>query len=355
MKRLQIVFPLALFALVALLVYLERPTAPSTEGFDFDTARPDPLPPLAMPRGELELAGIVERSDGGPAADVLVTLLAGDADASAEPLFWTYSGADGAFALADLSPGAYRVLLVHPSVPPTSVEVTLPVGAPVRWTLSAPLPSLPYLPELVRRELQGALQRPSTLEPRGFTGYEVVLRPTAENELLSGAAVRRIASDEGGRFVVADLAVAAYAIEVVPPWARGGSWPVLGRGTLARDADPAEELRLSLAVGEVEGEVLEATGRPLEGVLVKLSSLEAVDQLGAPQTWPTAVTDAAGRFRYADLPAGRYRLELRAGLEARQVEVEVRVGEVTSVPAVAIDPRAGGARGAAAPGEGSGG
>ena len=341
MKRFRIVFPLAVFALLAVMVWLERPTKPGTEGFGFDTARPDPLPPLAMPRGELALAGRVEHADGRPAEDVLVTLSSDGADPSAEPLFWTYTAADGGFALDRLPAGTHRVFLVHASAPPTSLEVTLPAEGPVTWKLASALEPLPGLPEMRRRELTGAVVRPSTLAAQGLAGFEVVLRPTAENALLSGAAVRRLACDASGRFGAPDLVAAAYSIEVLPPWARGGSWPVLGRGSLASAADASTELRLALAVGELEGAVHEPSGRPLEGALVKLAAVDALDALRAAQTWPPAVTDADGRFRFTDLPASRFRLELRAGLDSQTIEVEVKVGEITSLAPVAIDPRGG--------------
>jgi len=126
---------------------------------------------------------------------------------------------------------------------------------------------------------------------------------------------------------------------VLPPWARGGTWPVLARGACTAHAGGAATLELALAVGELAGELGEPSGRPLVGALVAVSTLDARDPVGGPQLWPPLVTDTAGKFRVELLPPGRYRVHLRAGAAARDVEVTVAEGQRTSMPPEALDPR----------------
>ena len=126
---------------------------------------PVELAPLESPQGELELAGSVVTASGEPAADVLVSLEEADfaagtlAPGPARPLHWTYTDGEGRFRLTHLPAGAFRAVLVTPAAPPTTIRLELPVAADVRWQLSAPLPPLPVLPELIRTRFGGLVDR----------------------------------------------------------------------------------------------------------------------------------------------------------------------------------------------------
>jgi hypothetical protein len=350
MRRLEVVGALLVFLGIALALYLERPEPPDASLFGAALALEPVLGPLETPLGTHSLSGRVTTVAGAPAADAFLVLVRSADDASgSEPLhvkslFHAYTDAEGCFALARLTSGRYRGVLTHPSAPPRILELELPLAGEVEWQLAAPLPPLPVLPELRRTELVGRVRRPPGLSGAGnLEGFEVVLTP-ADNPLLSGACERRASTDAEGRFALQQLVVASYRCQVLPTWALGGTWPVLAQGACtAREGWP-NEIELTLDVGALEGELREAVGRPLVGALVVVSALDARDAMDAPQLCPPIVTDQAGRYRVELLPPGRYRLHLRAGSAAQDMEVMVEAGRLTSVPPGVLDPRASDAR-----------
>lgn len=344
MKRFRIAFTALVFLGIAVGFLAERLEKPEPPDSGFGAFHPVALAPLEAPGGTLTLAGRVETEAGTPAGDVQVTLFPEDPHApEAEPLHWTFTDDAGRFALTHLAPGDYQVVLVGPPAPPTKLALALPCEGEVTWRLSAPLPPLPVLPEIERRRIEGQVARPRASpaeEPSAAAGYEVVLRPAPEVPALSGAVVRRALSDATGRFVLDELVLARYRVEILPPWARGGSWPVLAAGELeVSRTSPGGELTFELQVGELAGELIEARGLPLEGALIEVFALEAQDPSGAHLAWPPTVTDAWGRFLVGDLPPGRYGLHLRAGGARRDVEARVSAGQRTVVPLERMDPR----------------
>lgn len=335
---------LLVFLAIALAFYLERPEPPDSSLFGAEVALASELAPLALPHGTLELSGHVRASDGASAADAFIALLRDEDDpGEAEPLYHGYTDEAGLFTLSGLEPGTYRVLLTHPDAPPRSFPLVLPVEGEVQWELAEPLEPLPVLPELVRAATSGRVRMPATLAAgpaASLAGFEVVLRPAPDVPPLAGACTRRATTAADGGFALGELVATRYLVEVLPPWARGGSWPVLARARYEARAEGTDPLELFLEVGTLEGELQEADGRPLAGALIKVGGLDARDPVGDPQLWPPGVTDPAGRFRVELLPPGRYLVHLRAGSAARDLEVRVEGGKITSVPLVSLDPRA---------------
>lgn len=344
MRRLELVAALLVFVGIALAVYLERPVPPDASLFGAEMALEPVLPALSLPSGTLELRGTVHAVDGTPAADAFLVLLRGEEDPSeAEPVYRAYTDSEGRFAIAHLTAGKYSAVLTHPSAPPKTFALELPVEGEVAWQLSTPLPPLPVLPELRRTQLTGRLRLPEIAAGASIdlAGFEIVLVPAADTPTLSGAGERRATTDENGVFALVELAVANYRVEVLPVWSPGGSWPVLGRGSCSPKEDRENTVELTLDVGALEGELQDLGGRPLVGALVRVSALDARDAVGAPQAWPVVVTDTAGRFRVELLPPGRYQVHQRAGSAARDVEVLVESGRRASVPLGQLNPRAG--------------
>lgn len=349
MKRLDVVAAVLVFAGLALGFWLARPAPPEDSLFGSQMALSAELPPLVLPGGALGLQGRVRHASGEPAADAFLTLLRADDDPSqAPPLYHAYSDAAGRFEFEGVAPGSYRAVLMHPSAPPRTLALELPLegfpdGFPgeLAWQLAAPLEPLPSLPEMTRTTLAGTLRWPAAFAAGSLAGFEVVLVPGPETELLAGACERRASSDEAGHFAFDELVAADYLVEVLPPWARGGSWPVLARARWAVRAEAPAVVELELAVGSLEGDLREAQARPVAGALVKVSALDARDATGEPQLWPPLVTDPDGGFRVELLPPGRYLLHLRAGSVASDVEVQVSAGQRTHVPLPEMAPRAG--------------
>ena len=341
MKHLPTLLALAVLAWIALALWLVRPETPDGSLFGEEVALAPELPPLAAPLGTLALTGEVHTADGAPAADVYVALVREEDALEAEPVLRAYSDATGRFAIERVTPGSYRIALIHPSVPPRMLPLSVPKEgvAPLDLQLLPPLPPLPVLPDLGRTPIEGRITSAEGLVSSELfvQGFEVVLRPTDDTPALAGAPERRVRADAEGRFALDDLVVASYRVEVLPPWARGGSWPVVGRGVCAPLGDAAAHLALALDVGAMEGTLRESGGRALVGALVKVSALDALDAVGQPQLWPPLVSDPEGRFRVELLPPGRYRVHVRAGAAARDVDVTIESGKVTSVDVEPID------------------
>jgi hypothetical protein len=319
MKTWRWAFPLGVFSFVGLGFWFGRPEPIATEDFSFDSPTPEALPPLdPEPEGQ-EVTGRVLDVDGTPVEDVLVAIWPESAGAG-RPLSWDYSDAAGTFRLQHLTGGPHRVLLSAARKPPSSLRITVPVEGDVEWRLAATPEPMPELPPIRWRTFTGRIARvPGALST--IEGLEVLVRPAEDLPELSGAARRRTITDVEGRFAFDRLVAAPHVIEVLPQWARSGSWPVLGRFDVP--IETPEEVEFLLAVGSVEGRLQESSGRPLEGALVTLTRPDATDALGAAQTWPPEVTNFRGSFRFEMLPPGRYQLRLRAGSASRELSVTV--------------------------------
>jgi len=294
-----------------------------------------PLEPLSPRRGDHALAGFVVDAQGRPAAEVSVKARPLDADLD-EPFAFAQTDARGAFTLEHLAAGRHAIVLVRPGVPTTEAEVAVPADTPPELRLAEPYPELPDAPDPVYVAFSGSVRRPAELGgDASLEGYEVVLLPLDDEARWRGAMERRATVDADGRFSIDDLAVADHRIAVVPPWARGGTWPYLVERALAADAIAAgandetaaeDALALELEVGEIDGRLFDARGRAIEGALLRVRPVGASDE----RSWPAASTDAEGRFALRDLPATDagvlYEISVHAGAARLQTQVEALRG-----------------------------
>src|SRR5262249_30084032 len=155
--------------------------------------------PLAAPAGTLALSGVVRASDGTPAAEAFLVLVRPEGDTSeAEPVYRAYTDEHGRFAITDLVPGTYTVVLTHRLAPPKTSSIERPVAGDVSWELAAPLPPLPVLPALRRTRLAGRIHLPPTASAGSLEGFEVALVPFDDTPALSAACERRVSTDADG-------------------------------------------------------------------------------------------------------------------------------------------------------------
>lgn len=316
MSKFNVVFTIVVWlAVIALAVHLQRqPHARELPEF----ATPHNVTfkdTLTFPRGEHELWGVVLDADGSSAEGVLVQLRAGP-----EPR-GDFTLADGSFAIHELPAGVHEVVLVAPEHLPVTVEVELPLEEPVVFHLPPRRAPLESLPLIERRELTGRLLPSPAALSNDLRDYEVVLRPLPGADPLEGGVVRRVPAAPDGRFAVPDLVDVPYVLEVLPPWARGGSWPVLARRDVERGGSSELEIRLESA--EIRGVVRDPTGARLEGALVRVTAESDENRI-----WPAGTTDAEGRYVVPDLPAGRYYLRLRAGARGAEALIDLEAGEI---------------------------
>jgi hypothetical protein len=300
----------------------------------------EPLPGLAeRPPGGPRLAGTLLAPEGTPVEDALVY-----ASPAGVPT-WDVTDAAGRFELPWPPTAALEAA-------PSFVELSVAAwGYPslartVDWGLEAVTielpprePPTPRLPE-VETAPATLRARPALARPQGAPlELELVLEPVGPREDFSVAVTRRVRCEPDGSFRLEDLAHGRYRARVLPGWAAGGSWPDLAGGAgpeLTHSGATEGTLELPLSEGALAGVLTDPEGEPLEGALALLTDSERPERL-----WPPRFTDARGRFRFDDLPAGTYRLVLSAG-EGRHVEEALRVeaGEVLEPALPALAPRA---------------
>ena len=342
MKRSQLVFVTVVFTALLTGILLER--ANREDPFDRVTFPPPSrieLDPLAIPAGEHVLTGRILTAHGDPAVDARVHIWrAVPVPDTAERLLWDATGEDGSFEIVGIPEGSYRVALLCPGVPNTLLAVSVPAESEVEWTLEEPLPPMPVLPEMRRADLQGRLVAPAGIlrVSLPLEGYEVVFLPGAREDPLSGAILRRVRTEVDGAFRVEGLVEADYRVQVLPPWAAGGSWPALEEIALSHRGSPeADPLEVRLQIGELAGLLVDPEGRPIEGALVR------VWPEGAPgHLWPPIQTDAFGAFVVEDLPPGRYVVRIRAGEGTVERTETVQTGARTRIPSEPLETHPGG-------------
>jgi len=286
---------------------LAFPVLPEPSPVDWERA-PTPL-------GERSLTGRIVHDDGRPASEASVVWRG--------PVLSSFDDTDagGRFELRHLPDEPVTLELLAWGAPPTTVRVEAG-ESDVTLTLRPPREDLEDLPEVRRDDLTGTV-----VPGGGRAGYEVLIQPADRApDGFDPRLPRRATCDDEGRFTVPGLVHGAYHVELLPPWARGGAWPNLlpaGR----RFVHPREGLTLLVQGGAIEGRA-SADGQPLVGALVVLN-----DAAHPERVWEPRTTDAEGRYRFDELPAGSYELELSAGQAVeRRTELEVGNGDVLDVP-----------------------
>lgn len=300
---------------------VERPGAPVDVGA---IEAPLTLEQLGLPTAAQRsgiLRGAVLTSNGESASDVLVTLIID------EELFWTHSDALGTFEMRRLPHAGRATLAAVPmAAPGVDLVIELPLTEPLRVELPPRFAPTPTLPSIRRQVLEG---RVTLTDDREARGYELVLVPLEQTNAgvrqvpapgLDGRVERRVEIDRDGRFRIDDLTLGSYQARVLPPWARGANWPVLGTATITHDGRRGTAL-VEVRGGAIEGRILDAAGAPIPGAVVLAASPSDPALM-----LPSIATDEEGRFAFEDVPEGSLRLRVRAG--DRSSERTVRVGQL---------------------------
>ncbi|MCK6445161.1 MAG: carboxypeptidase-like regulatory domain-containing protein [Planctomycetes bacterium] len=283
-------------------------------------SEPPAFQPVVLPHGSATLRGRVFDDHGEPVRELPIYTR------SANVAHWAYTDADGRFVLDRLFDEEHEVLALAFGRPTQSFRLR-PGDAVHELRLAPPRPAATRLPDLPRSDLTGWVAR--ALEGP-LAGLEVLLEPVDPPNVLQGAVpVRALVADDGA-FDFRALAHARYRVRILPAWARGGSWPDLVApefAALQHDGTQAT-VTFELGDGALAGRVEHEDGSPLAGalVLVHPSGDES-------RPYPAGTSDAQGAFRIADLPAGRYALEVRAGEDVKSFpDVEVERREVAALP-----------------------
>jgi hypothetical protein len=336
MRRGRVIFVTAVFTALATGWLVQRANLPEKSFAETFAAAPAAaeLPPLASPFGACRLTGTIREDDGDPAAEATLFLYERAIESgSVAPIPWTTTDAQGRFTIDGLPAGTFEALVIAPFTPVLrvpEVALVLPLaageGLNVEWTLPAPYSAVAALPEIRRGPFHTRLSPPVgfTIEDWPVADYEIALLPSPENDPLCGAVVRRGTVDVDGNLTLDEVVAAAYRVEVLPPWARGGSWPVLDSlPSFAHEADPGAPVSLSMRLrcGELTGRLIDAEGRSVEGAWVEVWPVQAGES--SSRAWPVTTSDAQGVFHLRDLPPDAYLLRVRAG--AARIEREVRV------------------------------
>lgn len=316
MKRPRLLLPLLGLLLIAAALIARALRAPGL------ALQPFPAPAeIAMPRfdvslGPAALRGVVTDDEGQPVPEALVKLTTGD-----EPV-WTYTDSRGRFELVGLQAGAHRLLVWSRSHQAADFDAEAPTED-LALVLDRPLGATDVLPPIERAPLRGELA--AALEGQALEGYELVLRPALAPDTFGAPIERRAIVGVDRAFAFSDLILGEYRVIVLPPWARGGSWPDLvapeARSYVHTRATSDRELSIPMASGELSGRVQNEVGQPLEGALIFAHPRGAADR-----PWPPVATDAEGAFRLRDLPPGDFELEVCAGEATVRLTAQVQTG-----------------------------
>lgn len=310
---------------LALLVATLAVRALRVEGLDLPGFPRPPvvtLPEEVVPVGTARLAGRVTGVDGEPLPESLVLV-----DHEGE-LAWDYCDPRGNFSIERLPAGRLRVSVLAREHEAEVLWVEAP-GEGLEVVMDRPLPETPVLPELGEGPLEG--QVVAAMAGRGWAGYELQLVPVDPPETLGAPVPVSTTIGADRRFAFERLLHGRYRARVVPPWARGGSWPDLvdPAGAEFVHGPSRRGLEVPLLTGEIAGELIDPGGEFVEGALVRVSPGGERDRPWRPES-----SGPSGRFLVRDLPPGSYELSVDAGEAhfAERVEVLPGVTSVVDVP-----------------------
>ncbi len=332
MKRVTLLLPIVVLAVLAWAFASARMRTGSRETPILDEPRASSLAPLEEPFGPRALRGRVVDIEGRPIAGAVLYFRSNGIPFSGE------SDADGRFAFEGLDDHDVRLAVLAWGHPPRMHAVT--PGDEVEIVIAPPLAPPPPLVASTSGDLSGRVSNPLGRLWWDPEGYEIAFVPRAGPSELGEAVERRVRCAPGGQFTVPDLVHGAYEVRVLPSWASGTDWPDLVAPASSRiEHGPTlyRSIAISLRCGALEGTLREPGGRTLEGAVVLLAAGDERSRI-----WPPLATDAAGRFHFLDLPPGRYLVTARAG-EGALLDHEVRIenGQVSrpELPAIAVRQR----------------
>jgi len=246
-------------------------------------------------------------------------------------LLWTYSEADGNFALSELDEGPHSFSVLAHNYVPSVIEDPCEPGQEVLLIVE-PQPRQPEIEGVVWADLTGSVRDPRAPTLRDF---EVVLLPTRQQDLRRGAVPRRVQLDRAGQFAVPRLAPGRYEVRLLPAWARGALTPnllaALGASpptyTHTIDASAPRSLQLEPVSGEIVGNIVyqrdSETGTRVEYLEGAQVIVEAGGNRSGLTLWPPTTTDATGAFTLRDLPPGDYTVRVLTGSQEREKSVTV--------------------------------
>jgi hypothetical protein len=250
---------------------------------------------------------------------------------------WTRTDADGRFELTETPQEPLEVTAWLLGFATASRSVDGPLAElELRLLRPAVEPGSP-LPPLAGAPLTGLVQ--ACLPDQALPArHEVLLVPRDGPQSVQWAVLEATTTNTEGRFNFERVAFGTYDLQVLPEWARGGSWPDLtGEGPFWIEHLPGgtDAPLVPLACGAILARLLDDAEDPVEGALVLLH-LE-----GAPGLlWPPTTTGPDGRFEFLEIPVGNYELEVRAGESTLLgVRTSVEAGRVTQPDLPPIAPR----------------
>lgn len=270
----------------------------------------------------VDLVGRVER--GGAAAPAVMVAASGPGVSG-----FTWTDSAGEFRLEGLAPGEVELLLVAPQAP--NLATTVEVGGEVPLVLQLPpqLPDVPMIAEVERADFRGRVEPTFDDSPAAMVVLcvpDVGLSGLPDfAAALEGRFLRSALCDESGEFTFADLALGAYRVVVLPPWAEGSTWPALIERNIEHRAD-LEPLVLRCQSGRLAGTLREVGGEPVSGVRVELRDATRPERL-----WPPAISGPDGGFLVRHLPEGTYRVSFTTGQAERERTVRVSALRATEV------------------------
>ena len=320
MRKLTLILPIVVAAALAA-GWARARLGAQAEGLpSFTPARPPSFEPLAPPLGDTGLEGRVLNPAGGPVPEASVYLRAWGVPS------WAYTDGEGRFRIDHL-PAEELDLVVLAWPHPIARFRATPGAPPVDLTLPEIPPPPTSLPDLPSSPLTGRVLGAGAAwaDP---SGYEVVFRPIEPESALHATVELRVRTNAVGEFELPELTHGTYTVQVLPDWARGGTWPDL-TAEWSRHLDhhePRDPFEVELSAGAIEGRLWgDPSLKPIEGAFCLVVDAEELGRI-----WPPVVTTEEGHFRVRTLPPGDYLLSARAGEGALvDVPVEVRHGQVT--------------------------